>query len=279
MENAVKPKKTRASTSEDARAYRQRGHDDALEFALSIGLEHDYKNDIKAKKDVIDPSGDAHSVKSGKSKWQIFLYGLGRFEHDDAFTVMNGIGGLLIECINSFPATYDEYILDKIPSKERLRTPMRQLAERLQNKARLRAFINKSIFNGGEVDYLTVKHDGAFHVFYYKDVVDLFGEYMEVCNSRAISAGQMPEQKVLLRYKGLNIGEIEMRNDSATHYREIRFNMIKPRIMKILFEKINFNCIYRDNVFVYGMASRKFGRWDEPKTATPKKPLVFKDTL
>ena len=49
-------KKSRASTSEQARQYRQQGHDDALEFALSIGLDRDYKNDAKAKKDVIDLS-------------------------------------------------------------------------------------------------------------------------------------------------------------------------------------------------------------------------------
>lgn len=55
--------KKRGLDTENARKIRQKGHDDALEFALAIGLDSDYKNDIKAKKDVIDPSGDAHSVK------------------------------------------------------------------------------------------------------------------------------------------------------------------------------------------------------------------------
>ena len=72
-------RRKRALSSEDARRIRQRGHDDAKQFAQSIGLSSDYQNDIRAKKDVIDPSGDAHSVKSGEKKWQIFLYGLGRF--------------------------------------------------------------------------------------------------------------------------------------------------------------------------------------------------------
>ena len=89
-------RKKRGLNAEDARMVRQKGHDDALKFALAIGLSSDYKNDIKAKKDVIDPSGDAHSVKSGKKKWQIFLYGLGRFRKDEAFIVMNGIGELLM---------------------------------------------------------------------------------------------------------------------------------------------------------------------------------------
>jgi hypothetical protein len=63
-------KRKRGLNTENARIIRQKGYDDALEFAVAIGLDNDYKNDIKAKKDVIDPSGDAHSVKSGEKKWQ-----------------------------------------------------------------------------------------------------------------------------------------------------------------------------------------------------------------
>lgn len=258
-------RKKRALTSEGARAVRQQGHDDALEFALAIGLPADYKNDPKAKKDVIDPSGDAHSVKSGVKKWQVFLYGLGRFETDYAFIVMNGIGALLAECINAFPPTYAEYARNKVAAKERLRAPMVKLAEKLQEKPRLKAFLNKSLFNGGEVDYLTVKHDGRFHVFLNKDVVIALGDNLEVCNSRAISVGQMPEQKVLLRYNGKNLGELEMRNDSEIHYREVRFNMIKPKVMKVLFEKIPMTKEFNEKVLVYGNAPRRFGRWGNIK--------------
>ncbi|NUM32592.1 MAG: hypothetical protein HUU47_09760 [Bacteroidetes bacterium] len=83
-------------SSEDARKVRQKGHDDAFEFAMFIGLESDYQNDIVAKKDVIDLSGDAHSVKSGNKKWQLFLYGINRFRDDDFFQTMNGIGQILV---------------------------------------------------------------------------------------------------------------------------------------------------------------------------------------
>lgn len=247
--------------SEDARKVRQQGHDDALEFALAIGLDKDYQNDTKAKKDVIDPSGDAHSVKSGVKKWQIFLYGLNRFETDESFVVMNGIGELLAACIKAFPKTFTKYKKDKQSSKEKLRTPMRKLAEKLQKPVRVKAFINKSMFNGGEVDYLTVKHDGLFHVFYYTDVIEKMSEKLEVCNSRAISRGQTPEQKVLFRYKGKNLGELEMRNDSPIHYREIRFNMVKPKVMEFLFKEILLTKKYSDRVLLYGEAHKKFGRW------------------
>lgn len=254
-------RKRRALSSEDARKVRQRGYDDALAFALSIGLNSDYKNDLQAKKDVIDPSGDAHSVKGGEKKWQVFLYGLARFESDYAWNSMNGIGALLAECINSFPLTYEEYQRDKNAAKQRLRIPMVELAERLQNRNLLRAFISKSLFNSGEVNYLTVKHDDLFHVFLNSDVVQVLGACLEVCNSKAITAGQTPEQKVLFRYKGKTLGELEMRNDSPIHYREVRFNMMKPKIIEALFDNIELVRSYSSNVRVYGNAAKRFGRW------------------
>lgn len=124
--------KRRAMTTEKARIVRQQGHNDALEFALAVGLSSDYKNNPQAKKDVIDPSGDAHSVKSGKLKWQIFLYSTKRLNSDTAFTLMNGMGQLLLECINAFPQDYGEYQKNKTKSKELLRKPMTMLAEKLQ---------------------------------------------------------------------------------------------------------------------------------------------------
>ena len=254
-------RRSRASSSDQARAYRQAGHNDARQFAYSIGLPTDYKNDPHAKKDVIDPSGDAHSVKSGQKKWQIFLYGLGRFWTDDAWGTMNGIGDLLAECINAFPTDFKAYQRNKPAAKERLRRPMKKIAALLQDKRRLRSFLNKSLFNGGEVNYLTVKHDGIFHVFLNQDVIQVFGDNLEVCNSRAITASQTPEQKVLFRYNGLNLGELEMRNDSEVYYREVRFNMIKPKAMDLLFTKIPLSLTFNEIVRVYGNANKRFGRW------------------
>ena len=142
MEESVKPRKKRGFTRENARIYRQRGHNDSLEFALAIGLTKDYRNDLQAKKDVIDPSGDSHSVKSGDKKWQIFLYGLSRFETDTAFLAMNGIGRILINCINSFPKTFEEYQTSKNSGKQRLRKSMIHLKNKLRENYRLHAFLN-----------------------------------------------------------------------------------------------------------------------------------------
>jgi hypothetical protein len=254
-------RRKRALTSNNARYIRQRGHDDAREFARVIGLPSDYQNNPVAKKDVIDPSGDAHSVKSGEKKWQIFLYGLERFWKDDTFGAMNGVGDTLADCINAFPPDFRAYQRNKDAAKERLRRPMRKLAELLQDKRILRAFLNASLFNAGEVDYLTVKHEGVFHIFLNKDVIKVFNDNLEVCNSRALTMGQIPEQKVLFRYNRQNLGELEMRNDSATHYRQIRFNMLKPKVMALFFEKLPLTSRFNDKVWVYGNAIKRFGHW------------------
>lgn len=253
----------RASTSEQARRYRQRGHDNALHFALEIGMDSDYKNDVKAKKDVIDPSGDAHSVKSGKKKWQIFLYSRNRFIEDDGFQALNGIGGLFVHCIDAFPPTYKQYRENPDVAKERLKVPMRELKDRFQRKALLRAFLMKAIFNGGEVNYLTILFNDKFRVFLNKDVVRVMGECFEVVNSQARRKREFSDQKVLFRYNGINVGEIEMRNDSQTHYQEVRFNMnIKPAVA-ILFERIPEVGTLKtsDIVYIYGNAGKRFGRW------------------
>lgn len=251
-------RKTRASSSEEARRYRQQGYDDALLFALAIGMDKDYQNDPKAKKDVIDPSGDAHSVKGGKKKWQIFLYSESRFEE---FRIMNGMGQDLINCINAFPKSFVEYQQNKTTSKEALRPHMVILANKLKEKYRLFAFLEKSMFNGGEVNYLTVLEKDKFHVFWGKQVSKVMSDNLEVTNSQARHSGQFPEQKVVLKYEGVNLGEIEMRNDSEIHYREIRFNMVKPKAMRLLFSKITNTKNFNNDVILYGDAIKHFGRW------------------
>lgn len=255
----------RGLSSEDARKIRQKGHDDAFEFAKLIGLESEYLNDIVSKKDVVDLSGDAHSVKSGNKKWQLFLYSINRFREDDFFQTMNGIGQLLIKCIEAFPINFNDYLSNKEQAKEKCRVPMRELKKLLQEKRRVKSFINKAMFNGGEVNYLTVLHDKIYHVFLNKDVVNVFADAVVVENSQARSSKHFPEQKVIFKYNGTNIAELEMRNDSLIHYRQIRFNMIKPKMMSLLFEKIPEVKKFNNDVLVYGNAIKKFGNWKKRK--------------
>ena len=251
----------RGSTSEDARAYRQAGHDDAKLFALLIGLDDDYSRDATAKKDVIDPAGDAHSVKSGRFKWQIFLYRRSRFEKDDGFQALNGVGSLLIHCIDAFPPRYEDYENSKDLSKIRLQTPMRELRDRLQRKALLRAFLRKSIFNGGEVNYLTIRCDDVYRVYWSDDVVEIMANTFEVVNSTGRHEGEFDDQKVLFRHNGNNVGELEMRNDSASHYGEVRFNMNRPPCLAMLDEAGLEMKKWNDQIHLFGKAMRTFGKW------------------
>lgn len=253
----------RGSSPEAASKYNKQGHKDALQFALEIGLTQDYKRDLQAKKDVIDPSGDAHSVKSGKIKWQIFLYGRNRFLNDDGFQALNGVGSLLIHCIDAFPPRFSDYENNKEAAKIRLQTPMRELKDRFQRKALLRAFLRKAIFNGGEVNYLTIFHEQVYRVYWSDDVVEKMADAFEVVNSTAKSKGQLNDQKVLFRHNGYNVGELEMRNDSDQHYGEVRFNMIKAKCIALL-DSANIdyeNWSFSPNVRLYGKAKSTFGKW------------------
>lgn len=257
----------RGGTPDQARAYRQKGHDDALRFATLLGLNEDYKNDLQAKKDVIDPSGDSHSVKAGQKKWQIFLYRQSRFEEDPGFHALNGIGSLIISCIDSFPLRREDYVNNKRVFKEKLRIPMRKIKDSFQSKKVLSAFLMKSIFNGGEVNYLTILNNDKFHVYRNEDIVRVLAEAFSVENSRARTPDQMSEQKVLFKYKKHNVGELEMRNDSKTHYREVRFNMLKDKFILLLDDFFPYGCDssaikeYSPEIITYGKATKTFGNW------------------
>lgn len=251
----------RGGTPEQARKYRQSGHDDATIFALLLGLDREYRRDPKAKKDVIDPAGDAHSVKSGQLKWQVFLYRRSRFLEDDGFQALNGIGSLLIHCIDAFPPRYEDYRGNEKESKTRLQTPMQEIKDRLQRKALLRAFLKKAFFNGGEVDYLTILHDSVYHVYWNEDVVRTLANGFKVENSKARNSTQVDDQKVIFKYHGQNVGELEMRNDSKGHYGEVRFNMIKRKCVEMLQNAPLDVLQWSNEISVYGQAMRTFGKW------------------
>ncbi len=210
---------------------------------------------------MIDRSGDSYSVKSGEKKWQIFLYGKTRFEEDYSFRAMNGIGQLLLECIECFPDLFSKYLKDKQIYKKKLEKPMVELCNKLKDKKRISAFIDKAMFNSGEVNYLVIKHENKFHVYWSRDIVDILSENIVVENSRARNINQMSNQKVIFKVDNRTCGEIEMRNDSEIHYREVKFWLNKKLIVKLLFDKITKFHKYSDRVLVYGNAIKKFGRW------------------
>jgi hypothetical protein len=252
--------KKKAMTSEKASYVKIKGHQDAKEFAEFLGIGKEFKREPQAKKDVIDLEGYSYSVKSGEKKWQIFLYGKTRFEEDYTFKGMNGIGNLFLECINSFPEKRDDYLKNKEAYKRRLQKPMRKLCEKLKEKRILKAFIDKSIFNSGEVDFLVIKEGRIFHVFWNRDVVEILSNNYKVENSKARQRGQMDDQKVVFKVEGKTHGEIEMRNDSEIHYREIKFWLSKELTLNLLKNNVKRVKDFNEKIKLYGKAINKLSK-------------------
>ncbi len=262
----MKRRKKKAMTSEQARKVRQEGHKDAKEFAQLIGLPTDYQNNSQAKKDVVDLSGDAHSVKSGKKKWQIFLYSITRFKQDAVFKRLNGLGELLRNCLTVFPENRDEYLRQKEQYLNLFRERILELTQKLQNKDTLEAFMDKAFFNAGEVQYLTIKANNAFLVFHKDDVLKVFREYIKVVSSKGsrkvVFKILNDNPKTKKRFQYITIGEIEVRNDSDIHYREMKFWMGKPQTINLLTKHIeNVKEVKMGRLRIYGKAIKTFKKY------------------
>lgn len=249
--------KKRAMTSEKASYVKIKGHQDAREFAEALGIGKEFKSEPQAKKDVIDANGYSYSVKSGEKKWQIFLYGKTRFENDFTFRGMNGLGELFLKCIDAFPDKRSDYLANKLKFKVKLSQVMKEIKEKLNKKNLLEAFLDKSLFNSGEVNFFVIKHNNVFHVFLNKDVVKSFSKNFIVENSLARRKNQVDAQKVLFKYKGKTIGEIEMRNDSEIHYREIKFWLDKKQSFDLLCTEVKQVKQVNEKIVLYGGAIKK----------------------
>jgi hypothetical protein len=249
--------KKKAMTHEKASLVKRRGHADAREFAEALGIGKEYRSQPQAKKDVIDFEGNSYSVKSGEKKWQIFLYGKTRFESDYTFRGMNGVGDLFLKCIESFPHERNVYLKNKAVYKRKLQEPMRALCEKLKEKRILSAFIDKSMFNSGEVDFLVIKEKDIFYVFFSREVVDILTQNFEVENSKARGKNQFDDQKVIFKVQGKTYGEIEMRNDSDIHYREVKFWLDKNLIYNLLKKEITKSKEFNKRIILYGKAINK----------------------
>lgn len=249
--------KKKAMTSEKASYVKRKGHEDAREFARCLGIGKEYRSEPQAKKDVIDSEGHSYSVKSGEKKWQIFLYGKTRFEKDYTFRGMNGLGELFLQCIESFPKLREDYLKDKESYKKKLEIPMQKLCQKLKEKRILAAFIDKSMFNSGEVNFLVIKNKGKFHVFWSREVVEVLTNNYEVENSKARGRNQFDNQKVIFKVSGKTFGEIEMRNDSDIHYREVKFWLDKNLNFNLLKSKITKYKEVTTQIVLYGKAINK----------------------
>ena len=92
-------------------------------------------------------------------------------------------------------------------------------------------------------------------------MVESLTNNISVENSRARNKYQMSNQKVVFKMRGVTCGEIEMRNDSDLHYREIKFWMSKKAVINLLTEEIKPVKEHSDRIIVFGKATKKFGKW------------------
>ena len=255
-------KKKRAMTSEQARDVRAKGHEDAKKFAQLIGMDTDYQNGAIDKKDVVDQNGDTHSLKSGDKRWQIFLYSEKRFKEDMIYKVMggvgDGIGNLILSCLDCFPVSFEQYKEDKEKYKKLLKTKMISLCGKLQENDVFAAFLLKSVFNCGEVNYLTIKNNDKYHVFLSSDVIEILVNNLQRENSKARNNDQMHYQKVVFLFEDVNVGTIEIRHDSKAHYKQAVFSLDKNPIFELLTSKIEKSEQWGSNIVVYGKAIKKF---------------------
>jgi len=252
--------KRKAMTSQKASYVKKKGHADAREFAELLGIGKEYRSEPQAKKDVIDLEGHSYSIKSGEKKWQIFLYGKTRFEKDYTFRGMNALGDLFLRCIESFPEKRKDYLRNKEKYKRRLQNPMRELCQRLRERRLLAAFIDKAMFNSGEVDFLVIKDQELFQVFWGREVVETLSSNYVVENSKAKMKNQFDNQKVIFKVSGRTHGEIEMRNDSEIHYREVKFWLDKKLTLHLLKSQIGKVQNLTSKIIIHGKAIKRLSR-------------------
>lgn len=259
-------RRRRAMTSEQASRVKLSGHQNEQDFATLIGGSVNLGSHTD-KKDVIDAQHRSHSVKAG-TWWQIFLYSRERLKTNTIFQGIGQVANIMIDCIDAYPVNRDDYIAAPILAKQRLQPEMRKLLAELQKPVTFRAFLDKALFDGGNADYLSIFLGPAnteiskkeFHIFHKNEVVATVDANITLQNSKARRKGQMDDQKVIFRsnLQQKNIGEIEDRHDSHTHYREMKFRLNAQGVYSILTEKIKGTDQPMPQVFTHGQAIRLF---------------------
>ena len=160
-----------------------------------------------------------------------------------------------------------------INSKKKLAESTSHVCRALKDKKNLRNFLAEALFNNDEVKFLAIREAGEtknnpYNVFLKEDVLDILTEKLFPAVSKA---GSTPEdfnvagQKTLLCYlngkgKPKNLVEIEIRNDSETHYRQVRFNMYSKDTLNIFLTGLSHNPVKKINsrVWIHGRAQKHF---------------------
>lgn len=191
-----------------------------------------------------------------------FLYSKKRFENSIGFLGAR----LFIECIDNFPSARKDYLNNKTKYKLNLQSKMRALKNFLSTVSPVflhsnkLIFLQEAIFHSSEVDYLTIKEKNQFHIFDANEVIITINNSTAVANSKAKQDNQMNDQKVIFKLtdKDITLGEIEMRNDSQVHYRQVKFWLDRELTLDLFKDKIKPAKRKSEQIIVYGKAANKF---------------------
>lgn len=230
---------SRASTPEQAREYRQAGHNE--EDLLVLLYDWKKPNNHIGKTDLIDESNNHYSVKKGSAKhWQVFLYKLSRLKNDTSLKniKIDNLGNfseLIVRGLKSFPQDFANYNGEiKHLGKLNFATVIEKILVLFNKKENIYKFLDFAFFNSGEVDYLVISEEVEntknFLKFERVEFLTYFTENFIVEGSTGRRQGEYDNQKVLFKHKSIkdnklvNFIELEYRNDSKVHYRELRCN-------------------------------------------------------
>lgn len=251
INKTIQPKK-HGMTSEKASRVKTRGHKKEHIYAFLIDGEV-----VRGtrKEDVKDAKGKIHTLKGGgeikggegrKGKWQLFLHKLSKFEQDTNFPGRK----IFIKLLKSYPEKYQEYENNKKAIKEKIIPTMRKLNAYLNNKQNKHDFLSKACFDE-RVDYFVIYHDDSFYVFDKNEVTNIFTRVTEAENNSTF-------QKVVLKYEGVILAEIEIRTTNDGKYPSILFNMLKLKAFDLLSKETPKIKKITPNIFVCGKAANNF---------------------
>jgi hypothetical protein len=241
--------------SAQASAVKKQGHKDEADFDNAMkaflkarGRENGptsvHKSSPLGKKDVGDPSGNMHTLKGGDAKWQFALYGRNHFndEKDAIFAQLNGTGKLIQDMLDAYPETLADYKKDKQTTKDKLAMLMSQLAQKLQSKGYLSAWLQNTLVGGGDAVYFTIVYGPTYHMFHKDDIIKTLVDNCTITTSGAKKGEKA--QKVIFQAevgkydkatekpKLVSVAEIEIRHDDL-HYREFLFHGDRNHLIKL----------------------------------------------
>ena len=256
----------RAMSTDHASDVKTAGHRNERDFAYLIGGELNRVSHVD-KTDVVDSQGRSHSVKAGN--WcQVFLYGRERLVTNTFFQGLGDVADIMVACLDSYPATYEEYLADKMTAKRNLQPNMRRLCAELARPGIFPGFLGKALFDVEDADYLSIfpgpansnRDAKVFHIFDKSDVVEALTADIQIQNSKQRGQGQMDDQKVTFRssHHRRNVGELEDRHDGPRHYRQMKFRLNVSDLYRILSASIAVRNPVTSQLVTYGRAVELF---------------------